>query len=110
LYIEAEDPDTWQSEGLVTCSKNIKKAIKLLIAGNQYEEIANCRWSLFMLSARWGDEEKAKREGSAWLREVNKMGDEPGEDNVAQVKRPRISVNWGIYDDDRSGVSCYLDL
>jgi hypothetical protein len=103
-YIDIDDQDTWQSEGLIVCSTKIKKAIKLLEEGQQYEEIANCRWSLFILSARWGDEEKAKREGSAWLKEMSKMGDLPGDQCKAQVKRPRSTPDWGMYDDDRSGV------
>ena len=105
LYINIDDPDTWQSEGLVVCSTKIKKAIKLLEEGKQYEEIASCRWSLFILSARWGDEEKAKREGSAWLRQMAKMGDVVADQFRAQVKRPRSALDWGMYDDDGSGVS-----
>jgi hypothetical protein len=104
-YINIDDPDTWQSEGLVVCSTKIKKGIKLLEEGKQFEEIGNCRWSLFILSARWGDEEKAKREGSAWLRQTAKMGDVVADQVRAQVKRPRTALDWGMYDDDGSGVS-----
>jgi len=78
--------------------------------GEQYEEIASCRWSLFILSARWGDEEKAKREGSAWLRQMAKMGDVVADQFRAQVKRPRSALDWGMYDDDGSGVSHTVPL
>jgi hypothetical protein len=104
-YVNIDDPDTWQSEGLVVCSTKIKKGIKLLEEGKQFEEIGNCRWSLFILSARWGDEEKAKREGSAWLKQMAKMGDVVTDQVRAQVKRPRTALDWGMYDDDGSGVS-----
>jgi hypothetical protein len=107
-YINIDDPDTWQSEGLVVCSTKIKKAIKLLEEGKQFAEIGDCRWSLFILSARWGDEEKAKREGSAWLKQMVKMGDVVADQSRAQVKRPRTALDWGMYDDDGSGVS-YTD-
>lgn len=109
-YIGSANEDTWHREGLIACSAKIKKAIKLLEEGGQDGEIADCRWSLFLLSVRWGDEEKARKEGSAWLRQVLKMGDDPGDQYRGWVKRPRTAIEWGMWDDDRSGVCFPLSI
>jgi hypothetical protein len=104
-YIGLAKEDTWHRDGLVVCSAKIKKAIKLLEKGGQEGEVGDCRWSLFLLSVRWGDEDKARREGSAWLRQVMKMGDDPGDQYRGLVRKPRTAIDWGMWDDDRSGVS-----
>jgi hypothetical protein len=48
---------------------------------------------------------KAIREGKALLRHLLKMGDEVGAGLRQQMARPRLAVGWGLFDDDRSGVS-----
>jgi hypothetical protein len=104
-YIALTNEDTWHREGLVVCSAKIKKAIKLLEKGGQEGEVGDCRWSLFLLSVRWGDEDKARKEGSAWLRQLMKMGEDPGDQYRGLVRKPRTAIDWGMWDDDRSGVS-----
>jgi hypothetical protein len=89
----------------VVSSKAIKDAISLLDKDGPIEEIAECRASLYQLSVRWGDEGKAQREGKAWVRHCTKMGDELGPVIRQYVNKPRMAPGWGMFDDDRSGVS-----